>query len=236
MKKYIFIVVTIFAMSVVCSCSDEPEIENNVVEAYKAGDVTKNFQIESVKIFTKDNPNAKWERVDEDYMIDLVYDESILFNNGRVCTALNLHPMSDDLSGELLMVWSAYKKVTKCDNLLYTTVAFQLDQATNRMKINNWFFNVEVMTETELRINDNVYENGTRKCVYTYKLASMSQSELDKIVYFDSRKDAYLYIVKVASEYFGDTIDLNKIYSPNIIFDEPIIDLNELEERIELEM
>lgn len=47
-------------------------------------------------------------------------------------------------------------------------------------------------------------------------------------------KDAYYDIIDTAKEYFGDTIDLSKIYdSDNVILDNPIIDLNALEEELD---
>lgn len=49
---------------------------------------------------------------------------------------------------------------------------------------------------------------------------------------FESEIAAYEYILQCAREKFGDTIDLNEVYSPNVIYDYNIIDLNQLEEHL----
>lgn len=67
---------------VVSACaSDEPKTEINyeVVQAYKAGGEIKCFKIADVDIYVRDNPHSKWKRPGNDYMIDLIYDKSILF-------------------------------------------------------------------------------------------------------------------------------------------------------------
>lgn len=238
MNRLIILMVSLLAMLAVSCSSDEPktEIDSEVVQAYRAGGVTKCFKIADLDIFIRDNSHSKWKRPDSDYVVDLIYNRSILFSNGKVCTSLNFSLGQGELIDRLSMVWEAYRKKTQCKEILYVAVPFELDESTNRMRIDDSLYNVEKMTETELRINDNVSDDDCMKIVFKYELSSISPSEVERIVTFDSRKDAYYHIVKVAREYFGDTIDLNKVYAPNIILDDPIIDLNELEDRLDAGM
>lgn len=235
MKKWYLMIVVAFLGVMITSCSDEPtptnEIDPNVVLAYKEGGVSKCFKFDSFKIYDRDNLTSNWMLNTDDYLIDLIYNDVIMFTEGKVLTPVQIPMYFGGTIAELRMTWDAYRKITKCKELLYVEIPFSYDESTQKMRINRHEYNVEKMTATELQFN-NLCAGELSKFVYHYIQYSMPQEELDRIVKFDSEQEAYLYVVKKAKEEFGEKIDLNKIYSPNIIFDEPIIDLNDLEERI----
>lgn len=235
MKKWYLMIVVAFLGVMITSCSDEPtptkEIDPNVVLAYKEGGVSKCFKFDTLENFKRKTKTSKWEIENENILGDLIYHDVIMFTDGMVLTPVQIPIYFGGTIAELRMTWDAYRKVTKCKELLYVEVPFFYDEAAERIRINQFEYDVEKMTGTELQVSE-LSPNELSKITLYYKLYTMPQEELDRIVKFDSEQEAYLYIVKKAKEEFGEKIDLNKIYSPNIIFDEPIIDLNDLEERI----
>lgn len=101
-----------------------------------------------------------------------------------------------------------------------------------RLGIGESTYNVEILTDKRLRFNDkgSWAQKNTFYVVYDYSLTDLPDN---RIVTFDSLKNACFYIVETARERFGDIVDLNKIYNtPNA--HRPVIDLNDLERRLSL--
>lgn len=57
----------------------------------------------------------------------------------------------------------------------------------------------------------------------------METPDMDKVLYFDSEKEAKLAMVKILREYFGDVINLNSFGNA---FTLPILNLAQLEENL----
>lgn len=206
-----------------CS-SDEPSIEinNNVVESYKAGGVTRYFKMVDREYFSWDDENSKWILMEGTPLAGSFDNLSaILFTKGEVCTPLYM-PMSSRL-GNLWIAWGAYKKVTKNRNMLYVSTPFFFNDEAGTVEIEGHPYTVEKMTENQLQIFDDspiTYDGITfikqLKIVSTYEVSDLSQAEIDNILTFGSKKEAYRYIIKVAKAQFGDKINLNEIYKPDL--------------------
>lgn len=237
MKNLIFIMAALVGLVLTACSSDEPavEINNEVVRSYQEGGVTRCFDRVRVDIYLRDNPGSNWKSTDNEFDGFSFENDNIIFSKGQVWTPVDLSMDKGSVVANLKMTWGAYQDVTGNKNTLYVSTPFHLDEENKTMMVGFYKYNVEKMTEKELRISDVTTEEDKSKFVYTYRVYGMSQSEIDNILTFDSKKEAYRYIIKVAKAQFGDKINLNEIYKPDIIFDDPIIDLNELEEMVENE-
>lgn len=236
MNKIIFMLTVLLGLILTSCSSDEPSIEinNEVVRSYQEGGVTRCFDCVGNDYMERDNPQSSWRPSENPpYYGAYITNERILFTKGQVWTPVDLCMYKGAVVAELAMVWDAYQQVTGNKNTLWVTTLFHLDEETRILKIGDFKYSVEKMTENELRVNTETAEGETSKWVYTYRIYDMPQSQIDNILTFDSRREAYRHIIKVAREQFGNKIDLNEIYKPYIIFDEPVIDLDKLEEMVE---
>lgn len=237
MNKIIFMLTVLLGLVLTSCSSDEPSIEINkeVVRSYQEGGVTRCFERIEVNYLVRDNPNSKWKPDESGTFFEYFPNKRILFAKGQVWTLVDMPMHWGSVVADLRMTWGAYQDVTGNKNTLYVTTPFHLDEENKIMMVGSYMYTVEKMTEKELRISTETEEGKTTKLVYKYRIYDMPQAEIDNILTFDSRKEAYRHIIKVAREQFGNKIDLNEIYKPNIIFDEPIIDLDKLEEMVENE-
>lgn len=235
-KTFIWIVAAILGLIVSSCTSDEPttEINDEVVEAYQNGGITKCFKISSSDHFKRKDVNSKWEKLTNDGIAGIYPAcEMIVFTKGQVWTEVRLHPSMKKVYSTLSSVWQMYKHKTGCNEILYTATTFQFDRSKKILTIDDIQYNVEKMTENELRINDDVMNDSHYKISYLYKTHSLSASYLDRIKTFDTKKDAYYYILNVAKECFGDKIEWDKVYNNG---SKEVIDLNELERMLEEEL
>lgn len=237
MKQLNFIIVALCAIVLTACSSDEPQykVDNDVVEAYRTGAESRCYKFEYLVNFVRENPNAEWKS-NGDIDCDYVIFERILFKDGNVMALLNLAPFRGSVYSECRLVQSAFQKVTGDNTRYYVSIPFSFNSETNIMKIGYGCYTVKEMTQESLILDDYVpslYDADTWvKAIFYYKAYEIPESELEQSLSFATEKDAMLDIVKKARDYFGNTIDLNEIYKPNIIYDDPIIDLNKLEEMI----
>lgn len=233
MKSIQFTILAIIAL-IITSCSSEepkPIIDQEVLDGYLTAKISKNFDLIGTEYFERDNPESKWHTAKWDLMGWEPTANSIFFNRGQIWTPLKFY-LSEGWPGRTVqMVFDVYKKRTKYNKKIYIATDLDIDTENNIITIDKYNYNIIKLTNSQLFLCDHDEERNYKVELY-YQEQTLSQSEIDNIIEFSSRKEAYLYIIKLATDYFGDTINLNEIYKPNITFDDPIIDLRQLEEAV----
>lgn len=242
--KHIFYILPVLCAILLSACSsDEPQevfnIDKKIVGAYETGAKTTAFKLTTLDYFRRDDPKSEWKRITDSHIdYDYVTYDRIVFDQGDVKGLLNLDPYRGSVYNQCESVLTAYKKMTGDRSIYYVSVPFALSRETNVMKIGRFSYVVKEMTEESLVLDDYVpeihdaYPFINFKTILKYTNYEIPQSELDRMSTFPTEKEALLDIVKRAREYFGDKIDRNEIFKTEIIFDDPIIDLNLLEQEI----
>lgn len=221
-----------------CSSEDEPkqEIDAQTVKGYQSGELSRCFKIKNYETYVREDGNSsKWKEPDKDYCRDFFPISRIYFTEGKVWIMLELDPVKNSYAKwQTMMALNAYKKVSQKKPVIYVATTFRVDPESNVMRIKDSYFKVIKMTNASLVLDDyveEVYPEDRIRDILYYESEIIPQEELDRSVSFESERAALLYIIKIAREQFGNIIDLNKIYSSEIL-DEPIINLDELEEKI----
>lgn len=179
------------------------------------------------------NSSSKWKNSDE-IIVGLDADADwIYIDKGQIFVSLDLYG-DDNIYIMLNMVNAAYKKATNSNRKYFLASSLTSNTEKTETKINGQKYKFRKFDASSLVLEEITDADDHYKCIIHYEARSIPQSALDGVVTVQRGKDAYYDIIDTAKEYFGDTIDLSKIYdSDNVILDNPIIDLNALEEEVD---
>lgn len=162
----------------------------------------------------------------------------IIFYNEKVWNPLSLFSMSTGPT-EFGMVWNAYLKATGKSDRLFIAVDFNLDIENKKIKLGKYMYDILKFEPEEIVVSLKYKywggENGDGGMSMDWMYYTPAETVIIDDINdhgFETEIAAYEYILKCAREKFGDTIDLNTVYAPNVIFDYNIIDLNEIEEHL----
>lgn len=240
-KMVMWLSVALVGLVVSACASDEPktEINDDFVQACEAGSVTRYYELD--ELIDYELEGSKWVKSSEPMIGFYMNDDKILFKDGKFWTPLHIF-CDAGTTKTLSMVddaWDAYKKKSRCKDVINVAIPFKLNKEENELICRaqlfhrDSFYNVEKFTKKEIRLFDYGIDGNyvqRFKTVYVYKPVEMSQTEIDRIIPFDSEVDAYYYVLRVCKEYFGDEINyqyMDRKYK---------VDLNELEDRLDAEM
>lgn len=233
------------AAALFISCSsdtefpDEPNMEYINTLARSSESVT--YKLSGWNYFTMPAGTDRWTEEDLSQIAGLYPNipERVIFSKGQVWTPISLFsPISGP--SEFSSAWDAYKKVTGQPDLnLYLSVDFEYDADNKSMKIATSDYDVLKFEPSEIVLSKTGHYYGGEggkggNSMSRYYLVPSEQIEINRNtdLGFESEHDAYAYILKCAHEVFGDTINLNEVYAPDVIFDNPYVDLNKLEESL----
>lgn len=236
------------AVSSLCfSCSsdspefpDAPNLEYIGTIARSAENVTYKFS--KWRFFRKPAATNKWNEEDISKWCGLSASvpDMVIFNQGRVWTPVELFSLNFGPS-PFALPWSAYKKVTNQPDLkLYVSIDFDYNADERSMNIAGVKYDVLKFERSEIVLSYCCHFDGGEdgkggEHMDWYYLIPTAPVEInqEKDLGFDNELDAYAYILKCAREQFGNMINMNDIYSPYVILDNPYVDLDKLEEYLE---
>lgn len=226
-----------------CSENGAPDkngkIDPEAIEVLSRQGSVATYKMTEVKMFNKDSQsNGKWEEVDLDGLCgwQTSLPQTLLFQDGKLWRELPLFNISTG-PHILYYPWAAYLKVTGQAIDLYIAPKFIYDEVGNTFSIGEYAkFDVIEFNDSKLTLSSETQYSGGRTGEGGKNLEILYYEITDPVVLgdpdakaFDSDKEAYRYILDCARKQFGRYIDLNEIYYPNIIFDNPIVDLDEVE-------
>ncbi len=138
------------------------------------------------------------------------------------------------------MAWDAYRKASGVVISLYVGHDFAYDESSRKIT----FLGKELEMLLFNRNNFVLAENGpcSQSCPEEgrikegdmYQITNYTRVADDAMlepgaIGFASNDEAAGFIIEKCSSYFGDVIDLNKVYAPNVFFDNPYIYIKDLE-------
>ncbi len=242
MKKSRFLSALAFVfLMLATSCSDDVsnKIDVNFLESLTRGSSSSCYVLKSLTVYDKkDIPGSDWEEFDINEWVgwSCPTPSKLVIYDGKSWEPLELfscvrgwHPLYFPLV--------AYGKKTDTSITFYVARKFEYDKETNMMKVDNSEFEVlradeDRMTLVAITEYSNSEYSGNWKWVCEYEKAPLNAAELELNPFYDSELETKLGIIKLLKSEFGEVFDINKLLYPDIIFPEPMIDLNEMEEYI----
>lgn len=209
-------------------------------ELSRVGNVTT-YQLAYVAMFNADSQSG-WEWEEENYYecygIQLPLSGRLAFQDGKLWETARLFSLS---FGPLPVstAWSAYCRATGEKKQLYVTSGFEYNESESLFNIDGAAYEVLEFNASRLRLSfettymgGRTHEGGKHKFVLVYEIADPVRFESDNVLQFNSDIECYWFIYNTAHDYFGEYIDLNAVYAPDVIFDNPIFDLDQVEKWI----
>ncbi len=162
----------------------------------------------------------------------------ITIYNGCTWQPLELFSVSTGPS-ELSMPLYAYRRVTGFDKEFYVAAPVDFDAENRTIKTDRYTYEVELANQETLKlIHISEYaggiggKGGQDKFNMTFKRKDLSLPDLDKILFYESAREAKLAIVEMLREEFGDEFNLNDYLAGQVKLDNPMVDLNAIEAAI----
>ncbi|MBD5220054.1 MAG: hypothetical protein HDS72_07495 [Bacteroidales bacterium] len=168
--------------------------------------------------------------------------KQIIFSEGKVWAPYSTFSLSLGPS-KIGMAWDAYKKASGEKISLYVGNDFKFEDADRSVHFlgrefvmlmfnRNSFIVAESGTVMKSRPEDHEMITGEIVKVVAYeRTADVAMLEPGAIG-FESNEEVAAYIIAKCRELFGDVINLNEVYAPNVILDNPYINLDDLEKSV----
>ena len=212
------------------------EIDMAAVSEVKSRTGGTAFKCKSVEEYRMDAlTDSRWEWWDTSGMDGwgTAAPSKLVFCYGKCIVPFELFKSSGP--HPLWSAWNAYQIVTRRNIHLMLESPFDVTPDSRAIKIGKHDFVVESLVSGRLTLSyTGHYEGGRTQAggeyleVSKYEEVSVD-SALDNALCFDSEEDLCRGVIALLREQFGEEIDLNAIYSPDIIFDNPIISISYLE-------
>lgn len=200
------------------------------------------FSKKQSEIYDKDGLSGwEWELRSEVYAgANTGLPDAIVFVNGECCVPFQLWRCSGP--HPLALAWNAYQTVKGKSIGLLLGREFKLtgDDSRNFM-IGDRTYVIECMSHNKFTLSYQSTFSGGRTgnggetlelARYVENAKAFDQNE--NVLVFKSERELCIHVIALLREQFGEEINLNDIYSPEIIYDEPIIRISELEHQLGL--
>ncbi len=230
--RLLFSIAVVTFMLTSCS-NDEPTPENEIDHEY-LNSLTRGTISDGFEIISWTGTGSGFNKNETDPNSLPIYYK-ILFLQGKVCLELDLNSDIQDFH-PLYFPWELYCTLTEFDNQYIVAAPLNVTK-NNKISLNGKELNILSLTNNNMRLGyreDLVYnyEPRSRSLVINYKKLDLSQVDTDKFLYFDSRPEALLDLVRRLRDYFGDTIDVNPYFKDGIKLSESVFNLKKIEENI----
>lgn len=169
--------------------------------------------------------------------------QEIIFSDGHVWAPYSTFSLTFGPS-KFGMAWDAYKKVTGVTASLYVGHDFRYDESDRKVTFLGREFDMLLFNRNSFVMAENFPllasdSDGNRVVVgdgfeITAYERTADVAMLDPgAIGFNSNAEVMAYIIDKCREQFGEVINLNVVYAPNVIFDDPYIYIENLEKLAE---
>ncbi len=240
--RLLFSIAVVTFMLTSCS-NDEPDIpeapepyefDSEFFNSLNQGTVSSGFNLHSWGMHSTGDTSGF--SISDQNPNDLPIHSKIYFTEGKLCfsldltsTIINFHPLFYPLE--------FYRVQTKFDSQYMISSPLNIKDE-NKITINDKEYEILSISHdkiTMLYLEPFNLRNGTinfRNYLIDYKSYNLDPIKIEKILFYDSRTEALLDIIKMLREYFGDTVDVTPYFKDRIKLNEPVFNLKKIEENI----
>lgn len=208
-------------------------LDAGALGSFRLGEESAIYEFESRRTFISDElSDGKW--VDA---TDMVRDytspipASMVFTDGYCFIPFELlepHP--------LYMPWRAYIEVTGKYVELMLYAEFGMSEDNRLLDIAGNEYSIESLSDDAMTISRRLSyvggrtpgKEGVSLYVQTFRKEHFSQAFYDETLRFKSEHELYEHVISLLRAEFGDVIDLNEVFYPSAIFDDPIVNIADL--------
>lgn len=243
------------------SCSNEKDVDDlfkegmteltrTTMRKVASGEQSIYLERENYDWYMKDRNSSKWEKQEPYTWVghSAVSPKAIYFENG--CTWLPYQMVSDAYFNPLALPWKAYCKVTNQSKSLFIVNPIEFDESRGIVTINNreWtllsiaddYFKMRVDYESgnwayspwEVDQKENTWLAVENKEITAYKIHHDYTLNKDELLLFDSEADLQRELIRMIREKLGNEFNLNEIFYPDVEYDDPIVNMDEVEKEL----
>ena len=248
MKRFLTILLGALALVFTgCSSDDSPEATNEirgeVIDGLQLTGSVATYTIVTHEYFERESlSDTDWKNVTNSGVIGYVpyLSTKFIFQDGKIWTKVKYFS-SNTGPAPLGLIWDAYCEATHENRQLYAGHEFTYDNelkqiVAKEMEINGYFLDLKLdvisFTDEEMSLSFvNYFEDGypvkggLQKETAKYRRTSTDRMDESKILAFDSQYDCDMYVWQKAYDQFGRYLNVNEVFGPEVIFDSPVIDL-----------
>lgn len=224
-----------------CSSDDAPKatFDEEFATQLSRGEKTVCYQTTAIEQWNE-KADGSYEQVN---LNDLSGFESltpgtIIVQDGKAIAELEL--MRSSGPDAIALPLSAYQKATGKAFKVFLSSDVSLSADNKKLSIGEYESKVLEINDGGMKLEthcdywdpEDNYEKRDAYQVTTYQTVAFTPIDFERQLICSDRKDAYRKIIALCREQFGNTINLNEVFAPEIQFDNPIIDLDELEKQL----
>ena len=253
MKWTYKIIVAVAAIAVVamvaCTSYEDPDIafkgkiDKNFLSSVSRGETSVTYTKKDSRDYFKDiaaanNSDEKWREDREEVdgwssPLPMI----LTITDGRAWSPIDLNDPITLCPSLVSSPWIIFCKETGYDKEVYIACDVEYNEDDNVLKIGNIDLSVEKASDNQLTAsyiytiskvdNDVLVPWRLEKTVVFYERSMLAELDKDKIIFFETEKEAKIAMVQMLREYFGDEINLNHYGN---MYTYPIINLALLED------
>lgn len=239
-KSFIFTLLAAVALTS-CTSDKEPQavFDEEFATQLSRGEKTVCYQITDIETW-EEKADGSFEQVnlnDWDGFESLT-PGTIIVQDGKAIAELEL--MRSSGPDAIALPLSAYQKATGRAFMVFLSTDISLSADNKKLSIGEYESKVLEINDGGMKLEthcdywdpEDNYEKRDAYQVTTYQTVAFTPIDFERQLLCSDRKDAYRKIIALCREQFGNTINLNEVFAPEIQFDNPIIDLDELEKQL----
>jgi hypothetical protein len=203
-----------------------------------SGSISITYTPSDYHLYCKDKyTNDQWEEIDlYDYIgWEANLPGTINIKDGRSWTRYSMFSLSIG-PNELYLPWYAYCKVTGEKRSLYVATPILLDEESFTITMNGKTFEIPEASGDGFKLS---YKTGYRKGgddtigthleINTYLKGDLDSFDESQIIWYESERDLIVDICSKIRSELGDQFNLNNYLAPDIELDDPMVDMDEVE-------
>ena len=218
--------------------------ETNIgfMKALSAGDEAVTFAMVENRVFEQsEDVQEKWIEWGDDVLGYYPSAPSqITIYDGNTWENINLFRMPG--INPLAYPMAAYRKATGFNKKFFVSCGFEYSENCDSVKISGKDFRLHLITPEEMAISytSDFYRNNGEHGVTTiaiwewmrFEKRQLSVPDINNSLFFDTELDAYLYMIELLRNEFGDVFQINKYLAPEVELDDDLVNLDEIRKLI----
>ena len=221
---------------------EEGEKNIGFMKALSAGDEAVTFAMVENRVFEQsEDVQDKWIEWGDDVLGYYPPTPSqITIYDGNTWENIDLFRMPG--INPLAYPMAAYSKATGFNKNFFVSCGFEYSENCDSVRISGKDFRLHLITPDEMAVSytSDVCRNNGEQGVTTiaiwewmrFEKRTLSVPDINNSLFFDTELDAYLYMIELLRNEFGDVFRINEYLAPEVELDDDLVNLDEIRKYI----